>query len=822
MNIDSIAPEDFLDRFCPVLAFDPERNLFELEDQALAFGFICYPLTGYDQKVGDRLGTMLNQELPPGSLVQVTLHAGPDIQGFVDRYENIRDRRRSLEENKTLLQLIGDRQTEFLTQGIDGTLISGDIAKPRDIKVIITVRIPTSGSLATPAELEYAAQKCRGMGETLHSAGLWNDPLKPGEYIRLISQMLTFDKNAEWRHDFRPHYNPDLPIRNQIAEPSSVIEHEKRRLVIGDYVVKTLSVKRYPETLYFGFAYQYLADALTGTRGIRDYCMFTMNMLYGDSESERSKIELESTWVTTQSYGWLARINPRLAKQKASFDAMQKALSDGDRPIKAYLTVTLFGEKSREQQMTSNAVAYMREQGFSAMEDVGCCLPQFLNSMPMFADPRAARIQRRYHRMATRHATALLPVFADWKGNSGTAPLNFISRKGQLMGVDMFAESNNAYNGLIFAESGAGKSFLTNEIALAYLSMGGRVWILDAGRSYMKLAHLVGGQYIEFSQSSDVCINPFQQIKDFKEEADILLGILLTMAYPNPPLNTPTYNFQIGGMREILSRVWNEKGINSTVDDVIQALAQEEDLRLRDLATQMFPFSSKGEYGRFFNGPNNMRMDAQMVVIELEDLKHRKHLQRVVLFQMMNQIANEMFLSKRESHRLCIIDEAWDLLSGAESGGSGSSEIQQFINGFYRKLRKHGGGAIIVTQTIDDVYASSIGTAIVANSPNTFILRQKAEIIERAKEKKHLALPDGTYDLMKTITTVRPKYSEVMIMTGGGTGIGRLIVPRYKSLLYSTNNKEYEAINTLVSQGLNVDQAINRLIEAEQTQSARR
>jgi len=85
----------------------------------------------------------------------------------------------------------------------------------------------------------------------------------------------------------------------------------------------------------------------------------------------------------------------------------------------------------------------------------------------------------------------LLPLFADWPG-TGTPTLNFVSRNGQLINVSLFDSGYN-YNCCIAAQSGSGKSFLTNEIIVSYLTEGARIWVIDVGRSYQNLAETLDG-----------------------------------------------------------------------------------------------------------------------------------------------------------------------------------------------------------------------------------------------------------------------------------------------------------------------------------------
>ena len=117
-------------------------------------------------------------------------------------------------------------------------------------------------------------------------------------------------------------------------------------------------------------------------------------------------------------------------------------------------------------------------------------------------------------------------------------------------------------------------------------------------------------------------------------------------------------------------------------------------------------------------------------MLELEELKGRRHLQQVVLLQLIYRIQQEMYLGARNRRKLVIIDEAWDLLRE----GSAAS----FIENGYRRFRKYGGAAVTVTQSVNDLYSSDIGRAIVENSAGMFLLGQKAETISALERNGRL------------------------------------------------------------------------------------
>ena len=190
-------------------------------------------------------------------------------------------------------------------------------------------------------------------------------------------------------------------------------------------------------------------------------------------------------------------------------------------------------------------------------------------------------------------------------------------------------------------------------------------------------------------------------------------------------------------------------------------------------------------------------------MLELEKLKGRKHLQQVVLLQLIYQIQQEMYLGERNRPKIVIIDEAWDLLT--------EGDVAKFMEHGYRRFRKYGGAAVTITQSVNDLYRNAAGRAIVENSANMYLLGQKAEVIEGMKQDRRLPLSDGGYELLKTVHTLPGAFSEIFFLTEMGSGIGRLIVDPFKRLLFSTKPEDVQALKQLRRQGLSLGDAIQHL-----------
>jgi conjugal transfer ATP-binding protein TraC len=65
-------------------------------------------------------------------------------------------------------------------------------------------------------------------------------------------------------------------------------------------------------------------------------------------------------------------------------------------------------------------------------------------------------------------------------------------------------------NAVVFAKSGAGKSYYVKLEAVRYLMLGAEVIIIDPEKEYERLCEAVNGAYISFSQDHGDKMNPFE------------------------------------------------------------------------------------------------------------------------------------------------------------------------------------------------------------------------------------------------------------------------------------------------------------------------
>ena len=793
-----------------VIAYDEDDGFFYCENGSIGTVFDCHPLVGANPSKAQQFQVLFQQDLPANALIQVTLWTSPDIGRTVHLMDEMRKVKpgESLSPARERAASVVGHRGDFLKRHTAEKISERNPMRVRDVHVYVSVLFPCRGTTPNDRELDWFGRIRRNTHSVLDTIGMAPRELDPEGYIRALSSILNWGPTAAWRTPL-VIYEKDRPIRDQVFDSDSPVEVGERSLRIGSKHAKCLSVKRLPEYLHLGQPAQFLSDAKTGTRGVRHPVLITTNIVFPAADEERARAEQKKAWATRSAMGGLARFVSLLRKQKESWDALGAALDDGDRIVKSYSSFIVFGDDEEDAIGAAAAMStYYQEFGYRLQEDVFICLPILLNALPLCAETAAVKNLARYRTMATRHVTQMLPIVGDWKG-TGTPVLTLLSRNGQLMSVNLF-DSDTNYSALVAAESGSGKSFFVNFVVSNYAALGADIYLIEVGRSFQNLCHVLGGEHMEFNEDSDVSLNPFSTLEDYDDQADLLMAVLVSMISPQGNLS----ELQEVQLRAITKRLWEQKGKRATIDDLSHALRHYKgkegggfDRRIHDLGVQLTPYTSRGEYGKWFTGASTVAFDKALTVLELEELRARGPLMKVVLAQLIAVIQRAMYLSDAGRMKLLIVDEGWELIT---SGAEGA-----FIERGVRQLRKYRGGVVLILQSVSDLYKTPVGEAIAENTANKFLLGQTPEAVDQLIEHKRLSLTEGAGDLIKTMHTVKREYSEMFVYTRGGGGIGKLVVDRPAQLLYSTDPTEKVALKKRLDRGMTLEQAITDIVAGE-------
>lgn len=781
---------------------------------ALAFTVEVTPQTGATEEMIRVLAPIFSQA-PSGSNIQISLYASPRMidqmktaallrADPVDSLGSGNERR-----SETIYRAMARRRIDFYLHGTFNRLIPHLPYLIRDFRVVISLIKPCDPR--DQGTIDEMVRIREGIHATLRSAnfGSWN--WSPTELINWCYELTNPNKLRTRNSHYKRTYDPGRLIRHQIVDPDTICRptDDGRSLRYGlpgeasEVHTRLYTVAGYPSDFPLWGMANLIGDYYQGQLGYACPFVITMGCHMLDQASTKSVSQMKAARATTNSTSPMARFMPEYGEKKHDWDTVMKSYREGMGEVDLYHQVLLMARPDQIDAVENGARSIWRSRGFELVSDQFMQVPGILGSLPMAFTPTLHGVYKRTGRVCrktTMNAVNLSPLLAEWKGTE-TPVVQLVGRRGQLMSLDLFDNKGGNYNFAIAASSGSGKSVFANELALSYLGVGAKVWIIDVGRSYEKVCRLLDGEFIEFVDKPDwqICINPFDNVIDINEDMEILKPLVAQMISPSGTLTDHDRS-----LIEIAIRTaWNNLGSEMTITDVAQALKDDKEPVANRLGAQLYPYTRDGMYGKYFEGRSNVDFSKDFVVLELEELKSKKDLQSVVLFIVMFRITQTMYL-ERDRKKVCIIDEAWDLMGGGNSG--------KFIEEGYRRARKYGGCFGTATQSVEDYYKNPASQAALDNSDWLFLLKQKKESIEQLDRGGKLKLDEGTKRILASIKTEQGLYSEIYIHSPAGGGVGRLIPDPFSLLAYSSAPQDWGPIQNYRKQGLSVTDSINAVL----------
>jgi conjugal transfer ATP-binding protein TraC len=369
-------------------------------------------------------------------------------------------------------------------------------------------------------------------------------------------------------------------------------------------------------------------------------------------------------------------------------------------------------------------------------------------------------------RTKTDNLADFLPLYEPYSGSKEEQERPvclFRNRASGLVAFDPFNSRLPNYNTLVTGSSGAGKSFINNLVLLQYVTQKPMVYIIDIGGSYRKLCEFLGGQYIEITPpragEEARAINPFElppgQLEPSPQKIKFLLALLENILTDTDGDRLPKLDKSL--LEETVLSLYQQKvGVMPTFSDLAVLLAASKDERLRQFARMLYPWTGNRPYGRLLDGKNALSLGADVVVFDLKGLSSYPDLQAVMILIITDFILGRVeskepaFQSRRKQ---ILMDECWELLKSPASS--------LFMEYCVRTLRKTGSGITFITQGLEEIVASSIGSAILSNTATKFILMQRGDL---EPTRKILKLNGQEMALIASLRQVKGRYSEAFLM----------------------------------------------------------
>jgi type IV secretory pathway VirB4 component len=298
---------------------------------------------------------------------------------------------------------------------------------------------------------------------------------------------------------------------------------------------------------------------------------------------------------------------------------------------------------------------------------------------------------------------------------------------------DRFSLENG--NFVIFAKSGAGKSYAVKLEVLRSLMQDTEVIIVDPEKEYQYLTETVGGSFIDISLSSPHHLNPFDLPVPGPDEkpADVLRSNIINL--------TGLLKIMLSGLTpeedaildKALTETYAARDITPQSDfgKVTPPLMQDLHTILKgmtgaeNLVTRLEKYIS-GSYANFFNQPTNVELNKKMVVFSIRDME--EELRPLAMYIILNYIWNTIRSERKK--RIMVVDEAWWMMQHEEAAS--------FLFGIAKRCRKYYLGLTTITQDVTDFLKSKYGKPIITNSSLQLLLKQSPAAIDLVQKTFNL------------------------------------------------------------------------------------
>lgn len=513
-------------------------------------------------------------------------------------------------------------------------------------------------------------------------------------------------------------------LRDLIA-PSS-LEFHSSYFRLGTKYGQTIYVYGYPRQLYTGWA-----SPILNADEVLDVSMFIYPV---ETEIVMKNLRRKVTQLE-------ADLSINNEKGKTRDPALEAALSDAEelrdqlqlgaeKFFRFGLYLTIYADSLDELNFVRSKVETMLGQQMLFSKVASSQQEQGLKSaVPQLSD----QLQIRRNMNTGAISTSFPFTSADLTQENGVLYGVNMHNNGLVI-FDRYTLENA--NMVVFAKSGAGKSFTVKLEALRTMMMGAEVLIIDPENEYQKLSDAVGGSYIRLSLNSDVRINPFDlpHVIDAEEADNALRANIVTLhglfrlmlggtsagqsigLSPNEEADLDQAIIDTYARAGITSDPLTHNSTPPTIHNLYDTLVHMDGSG-PSLAQRLRKYTT-GTFAGIFSQQSNIDINNTMVVFNIRDLEDE--LRPVAMYIVLSHIWN--IVRSEQKKRMLIVDEAWQLMKYDDSAN--------FLFSLAKRARKYYLGLTTISQDVEDFMGSKMGRAIVSNSSMQLLLKQSSSAVD--------------------------------------------------------------------------------------------
>ena len=536
---------------------------------------------------------------------------------------------------------------------------------------------------------------------------------------------IAAQQRAQEQADVEKAFLTGITVLRDLMAPSS-LELHTGYFRLGTKYGQTLYIYGYPRQLYTGWLSGFInADE------VLDISMFIYPV---ETEVVMKNLRRKVTQLE-------ASMNINSEKGKTRDPALEAAYQDAEelrdqlqlgaeKFFRFGFYITLYADSMDELNFVRNKIETMLGQQMIFSKVASAQQEQGLNAtVPQMKDD----LQIRRNMNTGAISTSFPFTSADLTQENGVLYGVNMHNNGLVI-FDRFTLENA--NMVVFAKSGAGKSFTVKLEALRTMMMGADVVIIDPENEYQKLSDAVGGSYIRLSLNSDTRINPFDlpRVIDSDEADNALRANIITLhGLFRLMLGGTSRGQQIGlspaeeaDLDQALIDTYARAGITSdplTHNSTPPTIANLYDTLVHmggtgpQLAQRLRKYTT-GTFAGIFSQQSNININNPMVVFNIRDLED--DLRPVAMYIVLSHVWNIVRTDQKK--RMLIVDEAWQLMQYDDSAN--------FLFSLAKRARKYYLGLTTISQDVEDFMGSKMGRAIVSNSSMQLLLKQSSSAVD--------------------------------------------------------------------------------------------
>jgi len=507
-----------------------------------------------------------------------------------------------------------------------------------------------------------------------------------------------------------------VSVRDLISPAS--LEVTSSYIKLGDYFIKTIFVIEYPRYINVGWFAPIINMDTTADIAIYFYPVKASVIL---KQLKKKVGALQAGLISDAEKG-----APRDPLRETALRDMEKLRDDLTQGVEHFfqtaMYITVYGKSLEEldtsceniENILGSTLVYSRRVFYQAEQGFNSTLPIASDDLQILTN------------MNTSPAASSFPFVSSDLTSDGGVLFGINRHNNSLILFDRFSLQNA--NSVVFATSGAGKSYTIKLEVLRSLMFGTEVIIIDPEREYKHLCDAVGGTYIDVSLNSESKINPFDLPRSIGEDAkadDIIRGGVITVKGLIKLMIGDITPEEDSIIDRALLETYAKKDITASADltrveppvmqdfqEILEGMENGENIVLR------LKKYTEGTFAGLLNNPTNVQMNNKLVAFSVRDLEDE--LKPLAIYTIVNYVWNVVRSELKK--RILVVDEAWWLMQREDSA--------KFIFALVKRCRKYYLGVTTITQDVNDFLTSPYGQAIVNNSSLQLLMKQSPAAVD--------------------------------------------------------------------------------------------